>query len=282
MRVDLHCHSTCSDGTFPPDRVGELARQAAVEVFCLTDHDSCEGSATAAESFAGKVTGELGTHVLRGVELSCHEAGKTVHLLFYDVANDQRWAQVDELLARQRSARRHRVRTIAARLEQRGIRIDADAILAAKAGQSVGRPDIARALVDAGEVTSMGEAFDRYLHDGGLADVPITRVSIEQAMALAGEVGARVSLAHPHTLGGAAPRIVDRFRPHGLDGIEAFYGVYTKRQRRPWLELAARYKMVATGGSDFHGEGFDGATAMGVDVPPSHAGALRDWLELPA
>ncbi len=278
MRVDLHCHSTCSDGSFAPEHIGSKARDAGVQVFCLTDHDSCEGSAAASGAFAP--TEATGARTLRGVELSCRENNKTVHLLIYDVGNDDRWTEVDELLQSQRKARRHRLLTIAARLEQRGIRIDAEAILVAKQGQSVGRPDIAKAMVEVGAVSSQQEAFSRYLYDGGLADVPINRIGIAQALELAKRVGARVSLAHPHQLGGMTAQLFDEFRADGLDGIEAFYQTYSRRQRKPWLELVRRHKLVATGGSDFHGEAYEAVTDMGVDVPEPYASALRDWLEI--
>jgi len=270
MRIDLHCHSTCSDGSLPPAEVGARARAAGVEVFCLTDHDTCAGSDDAAREFGSG-------RALRGVELSCRERGKTVHLLLYDVAGDERWDAVEEVLKTQRQARRKRVLTIAARLEQRGLAVDADKILADNPG-SVGRPAIADAMVAAGHVRSRAEAFRHYLYDGGLADVPIARVDVEQGVALAKSAGARVSLAHPHQLGGDATALVRDFRGHGLEGIEAFYQLYTRKQRRIWLELAARYGLVATGGSDFHGAGFEAVSDFGVDIPEPHARALRDWL----
>jgi len=278
LLFDLHCHSTCSDGSFAPEVIGERARVADVQVFSLTDHDSCEGSANASAEFARAHA--PGTRALRGVELSCREYNNTIHLLIYDVANDERWQTLDDLLVSQRKARRHRLLTIAARLEQRGIKIDAEAILEAKQGQSVGRPDIANAMVEVGAVSSHREAFERYLHDGGLADVPINRVGMEQALALVKQVGARASLAHPHQFKPGASRLFEEFRGHGLDGIEAFYQQYTNKQRKKWLELARKHKLVTTGGSDFHGEGYAAVTDMGVDIPESYAAPLRDWLEL--
>lgn len=258
-----------------PREMGVLARQAGVAVFCLTDHDTCAGTEEAAAGYGRSPE----TVALRGVELSCRERGKTVHLLLYDVAGDSRWDEVESVLEHQRAARRKRIRTIAARLEQRGLPVDADQILADNPG-APGRPAIADAMVAAGHVRSRSEAFRHYLYDGGLADVPINRVNVEQGLELARRAGARVSLAHPHQLGGDAEALIRDFHAHGLDGIEAFYQLYTRKQRKQWLELAARYDLVATGGSDYHGAGFEAVTQMGVDIPAAHAGRLRDWLEL--
>ncbi len=268
MRVELHCHSTCSDGSEPAEAVGRAAAARGVELFCLTDHDTCAGTPAARRGF--------GDDALRGVELSCIEEGRTVHVLLYDCGGD--WTPVDRALEAQGQARRDRVQIIADRLARLGVPVDAEAILAASAGRSVGRPDMARALVDAGHVRSAAEAFDRFLHDGGPADVPIARTSVADGLALARAAGARASLAHPDVLGPLAARLLRRHRDAGLDGVEAFYGVYDRRERDRWLTLAAELNLVATGGSDFHGAAMPKIKHVGVDIPEPHAARLRDWL----
>jgi len=272
VRVDLHCHSTFSDGSEPAEAVAARARARGVELFCLTDHDSCKGSAATRAALPG-------VRVLRGVELSCHHEGRTVHMLIYDAAGDPAWAVIDEALERQAAARRHRLRGIAARLERLGIRIDVDAILAGAGERTVGRPDVARALVAAGAATSMADAFRRWLHDGGPADQPVTRLSVGDGLALATQAGARASLAHPHTLGATlVGELVRRHKGDGLGGLEVFYGSYREAERTAWLELAAREGLVCTGGSDFHGETLPDITDVGIDLPPRHADALLAWL----
>jgi predicted metal-dependent phosphoesterase TrpH len=270
MRLELHCHSTFSDGSEPAQAVAERAQRAGLEIFCLTDHDTCAGfEATRAV---------LGERAMRGVELSCVEDGRTVHVLIYDVAGDERWAVVEAKLAEVVSARRGRLRKIAARLEELGIRIDVDAILAGAGTRTVGRPDIARALVEVGAVRSKNEAFERYLHDGGPADVPVARVTVAEGLEIGRAAGARMSLAHPHTHGGKAWQILRRHKDQGLEGIEAFYGIYSKRERKEWLKLAADEGLVATGGSDFHGEMMPRVSDVGIDVPQPYASRLCEWL----
>ncbi len=271
MRVELHCHSTCSDGSEAPGSVAARAAAREVQLFCLTDHDSCQGTAATRAALPG-------VRVLRGVELSCHEHGRTVHLLLYDVAGDSRWAAVDQALEQQVSARRHRVRNMAARLERLGVHIDPDAILAAAGERTVGRPDVARAIVAAGGATSMQEAFTRYLHDGGPADEPVARLTVADGLELAARAGARASLAHPHVLGEGARQLVRRHKAAGLGAIEAFYGVYRDVDRREWADFAAAEGLVCTAGSDFHGAGLPEITDVGVDLPEPWADRLLAWL----
>ena len=260
MRFELHCHSTRSDGTDAPDVVAALARGRAVEMFALTDHDTC-------------------THVegaIHAVELSCDDpdSGRTIHILAYDRGGD--WAQLEGKLDELAEARRNRLRVMAARLAQRGIRIDVEPMIAAAAtwGRSVGRPDLARAMGAAGIVSSMKEAFTRHLYDGGPVDVPHHALSVPAALALGRAAGAAMSLAHPHVYDHLSAQLV---RKHGIEGIEAYYGSYDPRERARWLELADELDLVTTAGSDWHGPA-DASCQVGVDVPPERAERLAAWL----
>jgi predicted metal-dependent phosphoesterase TrpH len=270
VRIELHCHSTFSDGSEPAADVAERAKKADLELFCLTDHDSCAGF---------EITREiLGERAMRGVELSCIEDGRTVHMLIYDVAKDARWAQLEERLAEVAVARRERLHSIAERLEKLGITIDVDTIIAGAGNRTVGRPDIARALVKVGAVGSTNDAFRRYLYDGGPADVPIARVTVADGLQVGRSVGARMSLAHPHTHGSKAWQILRKHKGDGLEGVEAFYGNYSKREKRDWLKLAADEGLVATGGSDFHGQMMPKVKDVGIEMPEPHAARLREWI----
>lgn len=272
MRVELHCHSTHSDGSEPPELVASRARQHGVELFCLTDHDSCNGY---------EATRDACPIVMRGLELSCHDGGRTVHVLLYDVARDDaRWRVLEERLVAIRQARQDRLRAIGTRLGQLGVLIDVEGIIARAGERSVGRPDLARAMIAAGAVGSFDEAFRRYLAEGGAAYVPLQRLSLAEGLALGRDAGARMALAHPHTLGDGAAALVGRHRLAGLDGLECFYGAYTSRQRRRWLRLAQSLGLVVTGGSDFHTSSATQVTTLGVDLPEPHATRLRAWLEL--
>ncbi len=267
--VDLHCHSTCSDGSAAPAEVGRRAAARAPVVFALTDHDTCAGHAEVVAAVPGAI---------RAVELTCHDDGRSVHVLVYDAAGDERWRELEVVLTTQVAARRERLRAISTRLWHLGVVLDVEPILklaTAQHGRAVGRPDIAAALVAQGVVASRDEAFSRWLHDGGPADVPLARLGIGEALAVVRAIGARASLAHPHQHGERAPRMLKKFAKEGLDGVEAFYGRYDPGERGRWLKVADGLGLTATGGSDWHGE--DGGT-LGVEVPDERGARLLGWL----
>ncbi len=275
MRVELHCHSTHSDGSLTAQELARRARARDVELFCLTDHDCVDGyEATAAEL--------QGCAVLRGLELSCVDHERSIHLLIYG-ARDR--AGLDELsarLAQVRIDRRARLHAIVARLASLGHELDAEALDRQIHGRVPGRPDVARALLERGIVSSIREAFDRFLHDGGPADVPLARISLEEGLALGRACGARMALAHPHTLRSFA--LVDdlfrRFKDAGLEGLEVYYGRYSRAERMSWLRLANDRELVVTGGSDFHGDAIPEVTRPVIDMPEVFAAPLREWLEV--
>ena len=246
--IELHCHSTCSDGSEAPDEVATRAARRGVEVFCLTDHDSCTGYPDTLGSCP---------RVLRGLELSCVEGERTVHVLLYDIkGDDARWKQVEERLEIMRETRMDRLRAIAERLERLGIAgvsASVETIIANANGRTVGRPDIARILLEKGAISTLDEAYRRFIGDGGIANVPVDRFSVAEGLDLGQRAGARMALAHPHTLGERAGELVRTYRDRGLQGLECYYGSYNHRQRRRWLQLASKLDLVVTGGSDFHG-----------------------------
>jgi predicted metal-dependent phosphoesterase TrpH len=275
VRFELHCHSTCSDGTEPPDRVASRAGERAVQVFALTDHDSCDGCGGALVP---------GARVLRGVELSCDDGGRTVHVLAYDRGGD--WATLAARLGQVREARRNRLRVMGAKLEQRGIRIDLAPLLAEAERRSVGRPDLARAMVAVGAVSSMKDAFSRHLYDGGPVDVPHRALPLDEAIAVGHAAGAAMSLAHPHLYDAYGVALLRRWRVPasasgasgpGISGVEAFYGSYDARERARWIALADEMGLVCTGGSDWHGPE-EAVAQPGVDLPPDRSDALLRWL----
>lgn len=266
MRFELHCHSTMSDGAESPAEVVARAQARAIDVFALTDHDRCTRVVVP------------GARVLRGVEISCHEptSGRTIHVLAYDRATDgnAKWSALEAELAKVCEARRHRLRTMAAKLEQRGIRIDVEPLLEGAQGRAVGRPDLARAMVAAGYATSFKDAFDRHLFDGGPVDIPNRSLVLADALALGRAAGAAMSLAHPHLYDHLGVKLLRAHKADGLQGVEAYYAAYDARERARWIELADELGLVCTAGSDSH----EPSTAHGVDLPPDRATALADWL----
>lgn len=274
MRFELHCHSNCSDGTDAPDAVAARAAARNVDMFALTDHDTCAGT-TATQ------TGQTATiRTLRAVEISCDDpfTGRTLHVLAYDRGHAG-WTELEQKLADLRTARRNRMRVMAAKLTQRGIRIDVEPLIteAESSGRTLGRPDLARLMVKHGAVTSMKEAFSRHLYDGGPVDAPHHALSLADALALGRNANAAMSLAHPHLYDHLGVRLLREFHNDGLRGVEAFYAAYAPAERQRWLDLAKELGLVATAGSDWHGPD-DAVAPVGVDVPDDHGKRLRDWL----
>ncbi|MFO7568107.1 MAG: PHP domain-containing protein [Enhygromyxa sp.] len=280
MRLELHCHSTCSDGSQTPEQLAQALAEFDAELVCLTDHDTMAGCERVAAAL-----GPRAVRVLRGLELSCKRGKQTIHLLIWGVADGLGRAALEQRLAEQRERRRERIVEICGRLASLGVSLDPEPILAGAIGRTPGRPDVAKALVAAGVCSSPRDAFDRYLRDDGPANVEIDSISLAEGLRLGREAGARMGLAHPHTLRHYAVvrELFVEFREQGLEGIEAFYGGTSMLRAEPWLRLARELDLVPTGGSDFHGETLTEVKRPGIEVPSAYSPRLRAWLsELPA
>lgn len=278
MRVELHCHSTYSDGSFPATEVAAMAARSKVELFCLTDHDTATGYEACRD-----VLEPQGCTVLRGLELSCRENGRTVHVLLYGLQDGPGFERLRTRLDQIHEERSARLVAICARLAKLGIVLDADALLSRTHGRTPGRPDVARALVAAKVCKTPQDAFTRFLRDGGPADVPLERLSVADGVALGVDAGAKASLAHPHTYGEYAVvrEMCKAHRDRGLEGIECFYGTYPRAETERWLRIAQELDMVATGGSDFHGEMNPAVKQPGLLLPAAIAERLCTWLGVP-
>lgn len=272
VRIELHCHSTHSDGSLPAHEVAARAHATGVALFCLTDHDTCAGFAATQAVFP---------NALQGVELSCSEDNRSVHLLVYKSASSIQWQVMLEALEHQQRVRRERVHLIAANLAEIGAAFDPDALVARVAG-SVGRPHVAQELVRLGIVSSIDEAFTRYLQDGGPGDVQVNRPSLAEGLALGLKAGGVMSLAHPHMYGNRAQELIEKHKDLGLSGLEVYYGAYKPKVRHKWAALAEATGLVATGGSDFHGEQKPKILRPGVEMPEDHTKRLLDWLSVDA
>jgi len=279
LRVELHCHSTFSDGSFAADEVARRAAKTNVRLFCLTDHDTCAGYDQTRE-----ILEPTGCTVLRGLELSCRYGDRNVHVLLYGLKDGAGLDALRTRLDQIHGDRCARLVAICGRLRKLGIEIDADALLARSHGRSPGRPDVARALVVAGVCKTPQDAFTRFLRDGGPADVVLDRLTVADGLALGIAAGGHASLAHPHTLGDfAQARVLLReHRDLGLEGVEAFYGTYPRAETERWLRLADELDLVATGGSDFHGEMNPSVRQPGVILPAAIGERLCAWLGVAA
>ena len=218
--------------------------------------------------------------VLRGMELSCGERGRPVHLLLLGVEDGPGLPRLQQQIAVLQERRRDRIAEICARFLRWDIHLDPAAIVAETRGGTPGRPHVAAALVKAGVVRSVREAFDRFLRDGGPADVPSPRLTVEEGAELGRGAGAKVSLAHPHTVGHpmVVRALLERARAAGLEGIEAYYGPYASREKSAWLELGRELGLVVTGGSDYHGKTTPDVAGPGVELPETLRAPLREWL----
>lgn len=248
-RVDLHLHTTHSDGSLSPAEVVGLAQKAGVTALSITDHDITTGLAEA------MTTGQaLGIEVIPGVEISSEYGGSELHVLGYFL--DWHDAELGARLATLRESRHRRNPLIIERLQALGIDITYEEVRAMAGTDSVGRPHIARVLMEKQVVASAKEAFDRFLANGKPAyvarDLPSPGEAIQWIKAAKG----LAVLAHPTWIKpteGTLADLATQLKAEGLDGIEVHYSTHTPRQTREYLSLAKQVNLLVTGGSDFHG-----------------------------
>jgi predicted metal-dependent phosphoesterase TrpH len=249
--IDLHTHSDVSDGSDPPERIPELAVEAGCSAVALTDHDSLAGIARARQRAE-----ELGITFVAGCEVSCRSpGGRGMHVLVYFVEDGD--TPLTEELVRLRDDRRRRNLALADRLAGLGVPLTYAQVVAEAGGEEgVGRPHFAAALVAAGVADSIDDAFERFLTPGRPAFVSKSRLSGAEVARLARLSGGVAVLAHPYSMGLDGPdlaRVVAELADSGFVGLEAIYGRYSPRQRQDLGNLARRFDLVATGGSDHHG-----------------------------
>jgi predicted metal-dependent phosphoesterase TrpH len=253
MRIDLHTHSSVSDGTDTPEELVRRAAAVGLDVVALTDHDTFDGLDGAAEE------GErIGIRVVRGVELSCSRGGSSVHLLGY--GPDPGHPELTEELLRVQGGRMGRLSGVLAKLAELGVPVtEAEVLEQVGESPSVGRPHIADALIKAGHVQDRQEAFDRFLADGGPAHVARYAIDLERAVDLVHAAGGVAVIAHPwgrgreHLLPPAF--LASLVRDHRLDGIEVDHQDHDEQTRQQLKALTAELGLLATGSSDYHGTG---------------------------
>jgi 3',5'-nucleoside bisphosphate phosphatase len=276
--IDLHAHSTASDGSDTPTELMALAGQVGLSAIALTDHDTVEGLAE-----ARKAAAEHGVRLIQGCELSCEVGKATMHLLVYFI-DDTPGPLQDRLHALQQG-RVTRNERIVGLLQQSGLDITLDEILTEAGGGSVGRPHFAAVMLRKGYVASIQDAFDTWLAKGKPAYLERDRLLPEDAIKLTHASGAVAVLAHPTSLG-MEPDALQAFITHltelGLDGMECDYGRFSPEERARYRELARSLGLVPTGGSDYHGR-YKPDIALGValgdlSVPEETLEELEDRL----
>ncbi|MUN39760.1 PHP domain-containing protein [Actinomadura litoris] len=249
MRIDLHSHSDVSDGTRPPAEVVRRARVKGLDVLALTDHDTTGGWDEAAAALPD------GLALVPGVELSCQEGGRSLHMLGYlfDPAEPELAAE----LARIRDDRVVRAKAMVARLQELGVDVTWEQVRALARGEAVGRPHIARAMLDAGAIKTADEAFGpRWIAQGGRAYAERYALDPERAIRLVGAAGGACVLAHPRAGRGGyvfADAVIERLAAAGLRGVEVDHPDQAPEDRAHLREVAASLGLAATGSSDDHG-----------------------------
>ncbi len=270
--IDLHLHSTASDGAFAPAKLMQLARQRGLSAAALTDHDTVAGLPEAAEAAE-----QCGLEFVPGIELAAEHARGTLHILAYFI--DPQSAGLSRMLESIVRERELRNRRIVERLGELGITVDYNEIAERSGSGSIGRPHIAGALIRAGAARDMHDAFARYLGDDQPACVERALPSAETIIATIRDAGGAASLAHPSQLGCESSleleTLLRRLIDAGLDALEVRHPDHTARQTESFESLTRRFDLAKTGGSDFHALGprhFRGVGFGRVRVP-------YDWLK---
>jgi len=266
--IDLHLHTTASDGRLPPAQLVARARAAGLTTISITDHDTVAAIAEVTE-----LAGGMGIRVIPGIEITAVDGGRDVHMLGYFFDPDS--ATLAALLERQRALRIARVREIGDRLAALRMPIDVERVLmaAAKPGSSVGRPQIARELLRTGHVASVQEAFDLWLATGRPAFVVRTGPSPASVVGAIHEAGGIASMAHPGVT--RRDELIGPLIDNGMDAIEVYHSDHTPEVEHSYLTIAERHGVAVSGGSDFHGDETRRNTLGVVSLPAEALAALE-------
>ncbi len=259
--VDLHSHSTASDGSLAPTEVIEAAHAAGLTAIALTDHDTVAGIE---EAEAAARVREV--RLVPGVELSAVEGDVETHLLGLHLSQP---GEIEAGLSALRQMRRERAERMVSRLNELGVRITFEAVLEQAAGAAIGRPHVARAMVQEGWATDLRDAFDRYLGNGRPAFVAKDRLTMADAIAMIHRAGGVAFMAHPGRAGTRAR--LEALAAQGLDGVEVLHPSHGAEDIARLRTLAEHLDLLPTGGSDWHGAS-DGPRTLGSMRVP------EDWL----
>ncbi len=275
VRTELHAHTINSDGGVSPEQLVELAERQQVQLLALTDHDTVGGIERAQKAAAA-----AGIVFLPGVEMSTHWQGNSVHLLGYFPASwslhSEAGGHLQVWLQELRRHREARNRKLAEKFAAHGIRLDLEALATAvgsgKTVDQLGRPHIARWLVEHGYALSIADAFGRFLTPGAPTYVQLDGVPTVEAIAQIRRFGGFTSLAHPVRLKIGLDAILPELVHAGLQGIEVFYPNHTPEQQAAYRLKGEKFGLTLTGGSDFHAR--PGEVVGSVAIP---AGVIQNW-----
>ena len=264
--ADLHLHTSFSDGTYSPEEMVAQGRRQGLAALALTDHDTVEGCArTALACQAAEI------EFIPGTELTAEQEGNELHVLgyFIDIHHPGLLAEI----ARFQTVRQNRIREMVLRLNQMQVPLRAEAVFALANCRSPGRPHVARALVQAGLCGSLDEAFERFLKKNRPAFVPKFKISAADAIDLIHKAGGVAVLAHPGL--NHSDEVIPAMVEAGLDGIECFHTKHSTSTAEHYLELADRFHLLVTGGSDCHGLNKGKPLIGTIKLPYQHVEKLK-------
>jgi predicted metal-dependent phosphoesterase TrpH len=254
--IDLHLHSTASDGTLSPEALVARAARAGLTTISLTDHDTTAGLEAARLACDAE-----GLRLVTGIEITAVEGGRDVHVLGYFFNPSS--PRLVRFLEDQRSDRLRRVREMASRLRDLGCPLDVERVLiSSSSGRSIGRPALADALVAAGHAADRDDAFARLLGAGRPAFVPRRGVPAADVVGIVHEAGGIASLAHPGVT--ARDGLIGPLAAAGLDALEARHSDHPPQMELHYRALASRHGLLVSGGSDYHGEGVYRQVTLGA------------------
>jgi predicted metal-dependent phosphoesterase TrpH len=259
--IDLHTHSTASDGIYSPTELLHRAKDIGLRVLALTDHDTTDGVDEAAQAAR-----TLDIDFIPGIEINTDVSGGEVHVLGYFVEYERPAFQA--IIKVLRDARERRGQRMVELLNERGVNVSWDRVREIAQG-AVGRPHVAKALLEVGYVQTIGEAFDKYIGTTCFAYVPRYRLTPEDAVGLIASANGLPVMAHPIDLPGLDElrNWLPGLREAGMVGLETYYGPYTPENERALRALADEYDLIPTGGTDFHGPGIHPTPLGGRHVP---------------
>jgi 3',5'-nucleoside bisphosphate phosphatase len=260
VEVDLHLHTTASDGILTPRQLVDQIASTSLRIIAVTDHDSTSGlneAITASESHS-QLT------VITGIELGTADDESELHLLGYFI--DPENAELQAKLEQFRNERVEAARAMVDRLAEIKRPVSWERIVE-MAGGSVGRPHIGRAMVEAGHVKTVAEAFDRFIGEKGIARVPRPKLHPVEALEMIHRAGGIGAIAHPRTVN-RLDHLVKQLVEAGLVGIEVYAEKYASSRRDSYLDIATRYDLVPSGGTDYHALGAENETTPGTNGPP--------------
>ena len=268
MSIDLHTHTTASDGSFTPSQLVHHAKEKGLRALAVTDHDTIDGNKEALDAGVRE-----GLEVVPGIEISVDYSPGSMHMLGYFIDTESQ--RLQEKLALLQDSRSDRNPKIIEKLNALGLDITYDEVVQTSGGGQVGRPHIAQVLLKKGYTNTIQEAFDKYLGKGAPAYFDKFRLNAEDAIAMITDAGGVPVLAHPFTLKctnqGELEELIKHLTGHGLQGIEVYYTEHNEKQISRYRLLAERNNLLLTGGSDFHG-----ANMAGVEL-----GTGRGSLQIP-